>query len=381
MKSYLSRPFRFVALAALLGVVLGGSASWAWFGSTRQAVQAGAPAPTATPGKTATSSAQTAVDAATSLQAATISAAAAVSPKIVLVQSAVGLGSGEIIDARGYIVTNDHVVLGTNGQQLAPPFTVTLPNGKTYPATVTGTDSADDLAVLKINAGTLPTIALGNSSTLRVGQFVLAVGNPLGYAQTVTFGVVSTLNRGVPEGGPANFLPDLIQTSAPINPGNSGGALVNLQGQLVGIPTLEAADPQQGGAAQGIGFAIPVNRVHFITQQLIASGKVTNSGRAYLGITPEDVSPQMQATYKLPLNHGVLVAQVKAGSPAAKAGLQSGEIIVGINGTAVNTTVDLDDVVSQLQPGTQVHLTVVRSTGATTTVTVTLGTLPVAPAP
>jgi S1-C subfamily serine protease len=231
--------------------------------------------------------------------------------------------------------------------------------------------------VLKINAGTLQPIAFGNSSTLQVGQFVLAVGNPLGLSQTVTFGIVSTLNRGVPEGGPAAFLPDLIQTSAPINPGNSGGALINLQGQLVGIPTLEASDPQQGGAAQGIGFAIPVDRVRFITQQIIASGKVTNSGRAYLGIAPKDVTPQLQATYHLPVNHGVLVAQVKPGSPAAHAGLLSGEVIVAINGTAVNTTVDLDDAESRLGPGKQAQLSVVRSNGATTTVKVTLGTLPV----
>jgi S1-C subfamily serine protease len=221
----------------------------------------------------------------------------------------------------------------------------------------------------------LPGVRSGGA--LACGAVILAVGNPLGYAQTVTFGVVSSLNRGVPGGGPAAFLPDLIQTSAPISPGNSGGALVNLQGQFLGIPTLEAADPQEGGAAQGLGFAIPVDRVSFITQQLIKSGKVTNSGRAYLGIRPADVTAQLQASYSLPINHGVLIEQVEAGSPAAKAGQQSGEIIVGIDGTTVNTTVDLDDAVTRLQPGHKVQLSVVGSDGTSKTVTVTLGPLPV----
>jgi S1-C subfamily serine protease len=377
MKNMWNRLARYaVPMVLLLGLLLGGSAILAWNGSSSQALGATASAPTATPVTTATPSPQPLVAPATSLQAATISAAAAVSPRIVEIQSAAGLGSGEIIDARGYIVTNYHVLSG-GGRQLAPPFTVTLPNGKTYPASVTGTDSADDLAVLKINAGTLQPITLGDSKTLRVGQFVLAVGNPLGYAQTVTFGIVSTLGRGVPERSPAAFLANMIQTSAPINPGNSGGALVNLQGQLVGIPTLAAVDPQQGGAAQGIGFAIPVDRVRFITQQLITSGKVTNSGRAYLGVTARDVNPQLQAAYGLPIDHGVLVVRVKSGSPAATAGLQSGDIIASLNGTTVNSNNDLLDTLSHLQPGQQVRLSVVGAAGGSTSVNVTLGTLPV----
>ena len=199
----------------------------------------------------------------TALSDASVNTAASVSPTVVLIQSSVGLGSGEVIDARGYIVTNYHVLLDGQASQ-APPFTVTLSSGKLYKANVAGTDPNDDLAVLKINAGTLHPITFGDSSKLRVGQFVLAVGNPLGYSQTVTFGIVSTLGRGLSEGGPAAYLPNPIQTSAPINPGNSGGALVDLSGSLVGIPTLAAQDPEQGGAAQGIGFAIPSNRVRFI---------------------------------------------------------------------------------------------------------------------
>ena len=145
------------------------------------------------------------------------------------------------------------------------------------------------------HCGDAETDRLRRLVQLHVGQFVLAMGNPLGYQQTVTFGIVSTLGRGLPEGQPAAFLPNLIQTSAPINPGNSGGALVDLYGRLVGIPTLAAQDPEQGTAAQGIGFAIPVNRVRVVTAQIIAHGKVTNSGRAFLGISELDVTPDVQA--------------------------------------------------------------------------------------
>jgi S1-C subfamily serine protease len=311
-----------------------------------------------------------------SLNSATTQAAAIVSPKVVEIQSAGGLGSGEIYDPRGFIVTNFHVLSG-GGTSLQPPFTVTLSNGATFNASVAGTDSADDLAVLKINAAGLSPIALGDSSKLQVGQFVLAVGNPLGFAQTVTFGIVSTLNRGVPEGQPAAFLPNLIQTSAPINPGNSGGALVDLQGRLIGIPTLAAQDPQMGGAAQGIGFAIPVNRVIFIANQIVQTGKVANSGRAFLGITPLEITPQVQAQYRLPVNHGVLVFNVVAGGPAAKAGLKQGDIIESVNGKTVNTLADLLDTVASLGPGQQVKLGVLHANGGTSTVTVTLGTLPV----
>ena len=300
---------------------------------------------------------------------------ALVSPKVVLIQSSAGLGSGEIIDSRGYIVTNYHVLLDGQANQ-APPFTVTLSNGKVYKASVAGTDANDDLAVLKISAGTLRPITFGDSSNLRVGQFVLAVGNPLGYSQTVTFGIISTLGRGLPENGPATYLPNLIQTSAPINPGNSGGALVDLAGNLVGVPTLAAQDPEQGGAAQGIGFAIPSNRVRFITDQIIKSGKVVNTGRAYLGISGQDISPNVQQQYNLPVDHGVLLARVGSGTPAARAGLRPGDIIVQVGDTAVNSNADLLDALARLQPGQSARVGVVGADGKSRTVSVTLGTLP-----
>jgi len=188
---------------------------------------------------------------------------------------------------------------------------------------------------------------------------VLAVGNPLGYSQTVTFGIVSTLGRGLPENGPATYLPDLIQTSAPINPGNSGGALVDLSGNLVGVPTLAAQDPQQGGAAQGIGFAIPANRVRFITDQIVKTGKVINTGRAYLGVSGQDVSSDVQQQYNLPADHGVLLARVGSGTPAAKAGLRAGDIIVQVGDTTVSSNADLLDALARLQPGQSTRVGVV----------------------
>jgi S1-C subfamily serine protease len=195
--------------------------------------------------------------------------------------------------------------------------------------------------------------------------------------RTTTFGIISTLGRGLPEGQLAAFLPNLIQTSAPINPGNSGGALVDLFGQLVGIPTLAAQDPQQGGAAQGIGFAIPVNRVRDVTGQIVAHGKVTNSGRAFLGIWELDVTPDVQSQYGLKVDHGVYVSGTVPGGPAAKAGLKNGDIIVAINGRPVNASADLLDALSSLRPGQKATLQVVDAGGHTRTVTVTLGTLPV----
>src|SRR5450631_1600217 len=180
-----------------------------------------------------------------------------------------GIGSGVIIDKRGYIVTNNHVVSGAQSVQ------VVMSDGTKLVGRVTGTDPADDLAVVKINPpANMPVANLGNSSQLKVGQDVLAIGNPLGITQTVTNGIVSALNRTVSEGQGGANLPDAVQTDAPINPGNSGGALVDMQGNLIGIPTLTAIDPEFNAPASGVGFAIPSNRVSFVVPQIIQSGKV-----------------------------------------------------------------------------------------------------------
>jgi putative serine protease PepD len=263
------------------------------------------------------------------------------------------------LDANGNIVTNDHVVQG------ASRFQVSLADGTQYPARLVGSFAADDLAVLHIAAGGLHPASFANSSRLQVGDVALAIGNPLGLQSSVTEGIVSALGRTVnEEGGVA--LPNVIQTSAPINPGNSGGALVDLDGQVIGIPTLAATDPELGGsAAPGIGFAIPANTVRDIAGQLIANGKVTNSHRALLGMG-------VAAT----TNGGLLVASVTPGGPAAHAGIRAGELITSVDGTAMPDPATLADVLAGLRPGQVVRVAVVAPDGTRRTVRVTLGQYP-----
>ncbi len=303
-----------------------------------------------------------------------------VQPTVVQVESqgAQGgaIGSGEIVSSSGYIVTNDHVVAGFS------QYSVLLSNGKTYPATLTGEDAQDDLAVLKISTGsTLQTIAFGDSNKAQVGQFVVALGSPLGLQQSATFGIISALNRSASEApnGPAQELTGLIQTSAPINPGNSGGALVNLSGQLIGVPTLGAVDPNSGCTAAGIGFAIPSDRVKFVMNQLIDNGRLVTSGQGFLGIQGEDVTPQIAANYQLSAQSGVLIvgfAPAASGtSPAQQAGLRQGDIITGVNGQTVSDSNGLASALIPQSPGTQVKITYVRGS-STNTVTVTLGERP-----
>ncbi len=257
-----------------------------------------------------------------------------------------GLGSGVIIDPRGYIITNNHVVEG------AQQVEVVLYGGQALPAKVVGTDSPDDLAVVQVNTPrTKLTVApLGDLSKLQVGQDVLAIGNPLGITQTVTNGIVSALNRAV------GTIPDAVQTDAPINPGNSGGALVDLQGNLVGIPTSTAIDPEFKTPANGVGFAVPSNRVKLIAPQLIQTGRVTNSGRAAFGISVADVDPNLAAQNGLAVDHGVLIASVTPGGPADKAGLKAGDVIVQINGIPVNDVQTLSAILLTRKPGDTVSV-------------------------
>ncbi|HKT38331.1 MAG TPA: trypsin-like peptidase domain-containing protein, partial [Ktedonobacterales bacterium] len=320
------------------------------------------------------------------LQQTIINVIRTVQPAVVQIQgqgaSGGDIGSGEILpssDSSGsYIVTNDHVV---QGQQT---FTVLLSSGKQYPATVVGTDPQDDLAVLKINVTGLQPIAFGDSSKVQVGQFSIAIGSPLGLDQSATLGIVSALNRTASEGsgGPAATLTGLIQTSAPINPGNSGGALVDLQGRLIGVPTLGAVSPGSNASANGIGFAIPSDRVVFVADQLIKNGKLVNSGQGYLGISGTDVTPQLASAYNLPVQSGVLVLgfsnDAAGASPAQQAGIQTGDIIVAVNGQAVASNADLAGTLLGLSPGTQVTITVVHS-GSQHDVKVTLGERPANP--
>ncbi len=249
-------------------------------------------------------------------------------PSVVEIQTSSGLGSGVVFDSKGDIVTNAHVV-GT-----ATTFRVLLPSSATpRSATLVGACAPDDLAVIKVNdpAGLRPAV-FGDSAALEVGDIVLAIGTPLGLASSVTEGIVSATGRTVSEpseqGSPGATLPDTIQTSASINPGNSGGALVDLAGQVVGIPTLAATDQQLGGAAPGIGFTISSNTAKLIAAQLVATGKVANTGRAALGVQVSTVTSADGA----PAGTGVV--SVTSGGPAARAGITAGDVITAINGTA-----------------------------------------------
>jgi S1-C subfamily serine protease len=282
-----------------------------------------------------------------------------------------GIGSGVIVDRRGYIVTNNHVV--SNAQSIQ----VVLYNGTKLQAQLVGTDPADDLAVLKITppSSGLTVATLGDSSKLQVGQDVMAIGNPLGITQTVTSGIVSALGRSVSEGQGGATIPNAIQTDAPINPGNSGGALVDLQGNLVGIPTLTAIDPEFNTPANGVGFAIPSNRVAFIVPQIIANGSVTHTGRAYLGVNLTSVDATLAAQDNLAVDHGALVVNVVSGSPAASAGLRSGDVIVQIGNSQVNDVQSLSDILVNSSPGQRIALKVYRGSQQLT-VNVTLGELP-----
>ncbi|GHO86382.1 S1C family serine protease [Dictyobacter formicarum] len=264
------------------------------------------------------------------------------------------LGSGVIIDPRGYIVTNNHVV--NNGMN----YQVVLYDNTKLPATVAGTDPNDDLAIVKIDPPKHMSVAkIGDSSRLLVGQPVLAIGNPLGITQTVTSGIVSALGRNVTEGRDILIL-NAIQTDAAINPGNSGGALVNMQGDLVGIPTLAPIDPEFKTPASGVGFAIPSNRVKFIAPQLIESGHVTQSGRADMGINAISVDPDIAYQAQLPVNHGALIVNVRPDSAAAQAGLRRGDIIVEADNHPIEDTTMLQDILINKGPRQTVTLRIYR---------------------
>ena len=256
------------------------------------------------------------------------------------------LGSGVIVSADGYILTNNHVVDGASDIQ------VSLKDKREFKAKVIGTDPRTDLAILKIPATGLSSVTLGESAKLKIGDIVLAVGDPFGIGETVTMGIVSaTSRRALSIEGPEGY-EDFIQTDAAINPGNSGGALVNTRGELIGINTAIISNGG-GGGNQGIGFAIPVDMARSVMQQILKSGKVT---RGYLGVIIQEVTPQLAKAFNLPTSEGALVGDVSPDSPGAKAGLQKGDVIVGLNGTPVTDFHDLRLRISQITPGESVKL-------------------------
>ncbi len=280
-----------------------------------------------------------------------------------------GAGTGFIIDSSGIIVTNNHVVEGAQKLTVQMP----PPDGREFTATLIGTAPNNDLAVLKIDATGLPTVPLGNSSQLQVGEWVVAIGNALALkgGPTVTAGVVSATGRDEQEpvetqGQTPVTLYDLIQTDAAINPGNSGGPLVNMKGEVVGINTLGSTE------AQGIGFSISIDSAKPIIQQLIQTGKVAIP---YLGVSVTSVTSPIAAANSLPRNSGVYVQQVVAGTPAARGGLQQGDIIFGMDNDTVADQSDFQKALLKHKPGDTVTLKINRG-GTEQTVQITLGEKP-----
>jgi serine protease Do len=256
-----------------------------------------------------------------------------------------GVGSGFIIDRNGTILTNYHVVDG------AQKISVTLSDGKNYDAKVLGKDQKTDIAVLKIDAGQdLPAVNFGDSDRLEVGEWVMAIGNPFGLDHTVTSGIVSAKGRQIGAGPYDNF----IQTDASINPGNSGGPLINLRGEVIGINT---AIFSQSGGNIGIGFAIPTNSVKELLPQLRNKGKVV---RGYLGTTVQKITPEIADSFGLTQSRGALVADVQKGSPAERAGVKPGDIIVEFNRKEVKDSSDLPSLVARVTPGTTVQVKILR---------------------
>jgi serine protease Do len=271
-----------------------------------------------------------------------------------------GLGSGVIIGTNGYILTNNHVVDG------ATEVKVDLNDKREFQARIVGRDPKADIAVLKIDADHLAAIPMGDSSKMQVGDLVFAIGDPFGVGQTATMGIVSATGRanlGIED------YEDFIQTDAPINPGNSGGALINAEGQLIGINT---AIISRSGGNQGIGFAIPVNLARHEMDEIVQNGRVV---RGYLGATIQDVTPALAKGFGLDKAEGVVISDVAPGSPAAKAGLKQGDVVMSLNNQPVTGSADLRNRVSEAGPGASVPMTVWRA-NSKLELTAKLGELP-----
>lgn len=279
-----------------------------------------------------------------------------------MVQQEEGLGSGVIIDSEGHVLTNFHVI------EKAKEIGVVLTDGREFEADVVGGDYYTDLAVLKIRkASNLPVAPLRTSGRVVVGELAVAIGNPYGFDHTVTAGVISALGRSIPlDENEGAFLENLIQTDAPINPGNSGGALVGADGKVIGINT---AIIQQ---AQGIGFAIPINRAMEVANELIKYGKVK---RPWIGAELWEITPDDARRYGLAIERGIAVMRVYRGSPAARAGLGSGDVIVAVDGRTIEKLSDLTDAIKKAGIGGRLRLTILRNTRRIDT-TLVVGEMP-----
>ncbi len=257
----------------------------------------------------------------------------------------VGLGSGVIVSPEGYLLTNNHVIEGADDVE------VLLSDGRRADARIVGTDPETDVALLKIDLDRLPVITFGDADALQVGDVVLAIGNPFGVGQTVTSGIVSALGRnqlGI------NTFENFIQTDAAINPGNSGGALVDANGNLMGINT---AIYSRSGGSMGIGFAIPAGTARQVMEDLIRDGQVT---RGWIGVEPRDLTPEIAATFRLPISEGVLITGVLQNGPGAAGGMRPGDVVVKVGDAPINNTVQLLNAVAQLEPNARTTIGVQR---------------------
>ncbi len=287
-------------------------------------------------------------------------------------------GTGMIITSNGLVVTNNHVIAAAvNGGTITVTETGTT---KSLKATLVGTNPIDDVALIRINkVKNLPTVTFGNSNALVAGDAVVAIGNALGLAAgtpTVTSGIVSALGRTVTAGTSTSSetLDNMIQTDAAITPGNSGGPLLDSRGDVIGMNTAVAGTLSDGTSAQNIGFAIPVATIESLLKTLKAGESIVNHG-AFIGVEISSMSPELQAEYGFSVSYGAVVMSVISGTGAAKAGVKQGDIIVGINNTAVNSAQDVSSIVSALRPGDQISLKIIRGTKHLT-LKVTLGTEP-----
>lgn len=256
------------------------------------------------------------------------------------------LGSGVIVSPEGLILTNHHVI------EAADDIEVVLADGRTVPARIVGSDPETDLAVVKVDVGNLPSITFGHSDQLHVGDIVLAIGNPFGVGQTVTQGIVSALGRS--HLGITTF-ENFIQTDAPINPGNSGGALIDIEGNLIGI---NSAIYSRSGGSMGIGFAIPVSLAQQVMDQIVRQGSVI---RGWIGIEAQDITPELAESFKLKEARGALIAGVMRKGPADRAGVKPGDILLGINGHAVQDSAGMLNLIAALKPGQTATISVVRN--------------------
>ncbi len=261
-----------------------------------------------------------------------------------------GLGSGVIIDSsKGLIITNNHVIAK------ATDIKVKLMDGREFKAEIVGTDPATDIAIIKINAKKLKSLKIANSNDLRVGDFVVAIGNPFGIGQTVTSGIISALGRS---GLGIEAYEDFIQTDASINPGNSGGALVNLRGELIGINTAIIGSGGRNPGSIGIGLAIPTNLAINISEQILKFGKVK---RGVLGVSAQDLTPNLAKAFGLTVRSGVLITEIRKNSSASKAGLKTGDVITAVDGKKVNKANDLRNIIGLTPVGQSLKFTVLRN--------------------